>query len=408
LAARERGSVSLKVTQRAEGRIAKLALADVRRFALMITPVGRGSFREQALEVLELIRAVLHNEEQSTTITLQTVFLRDAESERVCEEIFAQHYGWPVPVTNFVLQPPADGAALAVEAWAINGAGVRLKRHSSQLLSVSYDGMRWIYCGGIRSGPGSVYGQTNESLRRMQNVLIQVGSGFEHVVRTWFYLGGLIESEGGSTRYQGLNSARADFYQTIHFGRSFPVQNGIHSVYPASTGIGTHGRELVTSCVALETERKDISLVPLENPQQISAYAYDARYSRQSPRFSRGMALVTDNYVTTWISGTASIVKSESRHDGDIQAQTEQTIDNIERLISPENFKQHGIRRAGATLNDLTKIRVYLKRAEDLAACRSVCEKRFGSVPSIYLVADICRPELLVEIEGVAFSNRLV
>jgi enamine deaminase RidA (YjgF/YER057c/UK114 family) len=311
-------------------------------------------------------------------------------------------------VTNFVLQPPADGAALAVEAWAINGAGVRLKRHSSHLLSVSYDDMRWIYCGGIRAGPGPVYGQTNQGLRRMQSILLQAGSGFEHVVRTWFYLGGITESESGITRYEGLNRGRADFYQLIHFGRSLPVRNGTQSVYPASTGIGTHGSELVTSCVALETERKDISLVPLENPQQTSAYAYDARYSRQSPRFSRGMALVTDNYVTTWISGTASIVNSESRYIGDIQAQTEQTIQNIERLISPENFTRHGIRRAGATLNDLTKIRVYLKRPQDFALCRSVCEKRFGSVPSIYVVADICRPELLVEIEGVAFSNRLV
>jgi enamine deaminase RidA (YjgF/YER057c/UK114 family) len=241
----------------------------------------------------------------------------------------------------------------------------------------------------------------------MQNALLQAGSGFEHVVRTWFYLGGITELEAGSTRYEGLNRARADFYQTIHFGHSLPVRNGIHRVYPASTGIGTRGPELVTSCVALETARKDIAIIPLENPQQTSAYAYGAHYSRQAPKFSRGMALVTENYVTTWISGTASIVNSESCYAGDIQAQTEQTIDNIERLISRQNFKQHRIRRAGATLNDLTKIRVYLKRPEDLAACRAVCEKRFGSVPSIYVVADICRPELLVEIEGVAFSNRL-
>jgi hypothetical protein len=53
----------------------------------------------------------------------------------------------------------------------------------------------------------------------------------------------------------------------------------------------------------------------------------------------------------------------------------------------------------------LAKIRVYLKRAEDLAKCRAVCERRLGPVPVIYAVADICRPELLVEIEGVAFTR---
>ena len=56
-------------------------------------------------------------------------------------------------------------------------------------------------------------------------------------------------------------------------------------------------------------------------------------------------------------------------------------------------------------MQDLAKIRVYLKRPEDLAKCRAICERRFGSVPAIYAVADICRPELLVEIEGVAFSR---
>lgn len=53
----------------------------------------------------------------------------------------------------------------------------------------------------------------------------------------------------------------------------------------------------------------------------------------------------------------------------------------------------------------MAKIRVYLKRPEDLAKCRSICERRFGVVPAVYAVADICRPELLVEIEGVAFSR---
>jgi enamine deaminase RidA (YjgF/YER057c/UK114 family) len=117
------------------------------------------------------------------------------------------------------------------------------------------------------------------------------------------------------------------------------------------------------------------------------------------------MALLLGDYVTTWISGTASIVDSESRHLSDIEAQTEQTLDNIERLIAPENFASQGVRGAGATLADLAKIRVYIKRPRDFARCRAVCERRFGSVPAIYAVSDVCRPELLVEIEGVTFSR---
>src|SRR6185369_1184800 len=147
-------------------------------------------------------------------------------------------------------------------------------------------------------------------------------------------------------------------------------------------------------------------LLPLENPQQTPAYAYHPRFSPQSPKFSRGVALVLGDYITTWVSGTASVVHSLSVHQGDIKKQTEQTIENIEKLISAENFAFHGIKHGGSRLNDLAKIRVYLKRPEDFAECKAICEKRFGSVPAIYAVADVCRQELLVEIEGVAFSKR--
>ena len=125
----------------------------------------------------------------------------------------------------------------------------------------------------------------------------------------------------------------------------------------------------------------------------------------QSPKFSRAVALALGDYLTTWVSGTASIVDAESCHPGDPDKQTEQTLDNIERLIAPENFTAHGLKEAGASLRDLAKVRVYLKRPEDLARCRAVCERRMPGVPAIYAVADICRPELLVEIEGVAFSR---
>ncbi|HWX21232.1 MAG TPA: hypothetical protein VN578_15130 [Candidatus Binatia bacterium] len=117
------------------------------------------------------------------------------------------------------------------------------------------------------------------------------------------------------------------------------------------------------------------------------------------------MALVLGHYATTWVSGTASIVNAESRFLGDVEKQTEQTIDNIERLIAPENFAAHGVKGAGAGLADLAKIRAYLKRAGDFQKCRAICERRVGSVPAIYAVGDVCRPDLLVEIEGVAFSK---
>jgi enamine deaminase RidA (YjgF/YER057c/UK114 family) len=382
-------------------------LGDSARLALMITPRGSGTVGEQAQEVLSVIRTVLAKQPQPMTVTVQTVFLKDARDQAECERAFAEFYGPGRPVTSFVLQAPCCGAALAMEALAIGGKAVRVERFGPQAIAVSYDSVRWIYCAGITPGAlvRGVYPQSLDALERLRVALAGAGSSFRRVVRTWFYLGGITEPEAEVQRYQELNRARADFYHDVRFHCSSPGPNWAHDVYPASTGIGMSGIGLVTSCLALETQRDDTFLVPLENPQQVPAYAYDAKHSPQSPKFSRAVALVLGNRVTTWVSGTASIVDSESRHLGDPEKQTAQTIDNIERLISSENFASHGLNGAGASLHDLAEIRVYLKRPGDLAKCRAICERRFGPVPAVYTVAGVCRPELLVEIEGVAFSR---
>jgi enamine deaminase RidA (YjgF/YER057c/UK114 family) len=382
-------------------------LDDSAQVMLVLTPRGRGTFREQVQEVLSALHAVLDKQLQPMTVTVQTVFLRDPHDRVRCEQILAVHYGSRLPVTNFVLQPPCCGAALAMEVWAIGGDLVRVDYFSPQTLAVSYNRVRWVYCAGITpAGPASgAYTQTLAALKWMRAALDQAGSGFEHVIRTWFYLGGITEPEANTQRYEELNRARTDLYRDIHFCSSLLQPDIPHRVYPSSTCIGMAGVGLVASCLALETRRKDVFLLSLENPRQTPAYYYQPRYSLKSPKFSRATALVLGNYVTTWISGTASIVNSESRHLNDVKKQTEQTIDNIERLISPENFSAHGASGAGARLHDFAKIRVYLKRRQDFAKCKAICEHRFGSVPAIYTIADICRPELLVEIEGVAFSR---
>ncbi len=375
----------------------------------MLTPKGRGPFAEQVEEVLSLIQTVLRDQPQAMEVTIQTVFLRDAGDRGRCEQLLAVFYGSRSPVTNYVLQPPCGGAALALEVWAIGGKDVKVERLDAQTLAVSYGSVRWVYCAGVESTGSAegVYGQSMAGLEQMRRCLEQAGTSFEHVVRTWLYLGDIVEPEGLIQRYKELNRARSDFYEHLRFCGSLLDPQIPHGIYPASTGIGTQGKDLVLSCLTLQTSRDDVRLLPLENPQQTPAYAYHPRYSPQSPKFSRGMALLLGGYVTTWISGTASIVNSESLHDGDVEKQAEQTIDNIGRLISGENFAFHGVKGAGAKLSDLAKVRVYIKRIEDYPKCREVCERRFGSVPAIYALAEVCRPELLVEIEGVAFSRYL-
>jgi enamine deaminase RidA (YjgF/YER057c/UK114 family) len=421
-----------------EGQYSVLDLAEATRFVLMITPQTRSTFGEQLEEILAVMRRILEQRPQRAAITIQTIFLREPGDQLECQAILAEHHRSRMPVTNIVIQPPCDGAAVAIEAWAICGNSVRLKSFGPQGVVVSYDGLRWTYCGGITAASRAhgVYDVTTEGFQRMSVLLQKGGSRFARVVRTWLYLGGITEPEQGTLRYQELNRARKDFYAGVPFGDRVAERNGVRwnfpsdtstldenplrarkeavatgngsrslKFYPASTGIGTRGCGLVMSCMTLETEREDVFLLPLENPQQTPAYSYPAFEAAQIPQFSRAIALVVGDYLTTWISGTASIVNSASCYPGDIERQTEQTIDNIQRLIAADNFQRHGLSGAGARLGDPAKVRVYLKRVEDFAKCRNICERRLGGVPAIYLTADICRPELLVEIEGVAFSK---
>ena len=132
---------------------------------------------------------------------------------------------------------------------------------------------------------------------------------------------------------------------------------------------------MIMSAIALATQRDDIVAVPLENPRQTAAYDYDACYSPKSPKFSRAMALSCGRCATIFVSGTASITHSETRHVGDAVAQTHETLDNIAALISEENLCRHGLPGLGTSLESLGLVRVYVKRPEDYAATRAVCEK---------------------------------
>jgi enamine deaminase RidA (YjgF/YER057c/UK114 family) len=120
------------------------------------------------------------------------------------------------------------------------------------------------------------------------------------------------------------------------------------------------------------------------------------------------MAITCGSYAMIFISGTASITAAETRHLGDAAAQAGETLDNIAALISEENLARHGLPGLGTTLAGMGLARVYIKRKEDYSRVRAICEERLGELPTIYAVADVCRPDLLVEIEGMALSRNVL
>jgi len=385
-------------------------LTQVRYLFVSGIPRNGADFFEQAYGALTAVARVMHDEGARNGIVRQDVFIRDHALIPDCKKIIEEFYGDALPATDYIVQPPCGGKLLEIEAWGVSRhkGHVEIERVSEHLVILRHSDVGWAHCAGItpRTRARKVHPRALNAFERMRDILASRGFGTHQILRTWLYLGDIVGPEGDTQRYKELNRARTDFYQDIPFLQRYlaPSVNG--AVYPASTGIGTSNRDIMMSCVALATARRDIQLLPLENPLQVSAFRYGAQYSPQSPKFSRAMAILGPEVAATLVSGTASIVNSETKFVGDVEGQTNQTLDNIEALIARENFQRHGVAAAGATLKDMVLARVYVKRQDDYEKVRAICKARLGELPVTFAMADVCRPDLLVEIEGIAFAPR--
>jgi enamine deaminase RidA (YjgF/YER057c/UK114 family) len=384
-------------------------LGDVRHTFAAAVPRRGVTLRQQAGDALRTLAAWMQAQGCRESIIHQTVFVADAGRIEECRRIIGDFYGRDLPATTYIPQPPCGGTLVAIEAHGLGPGGrdVEIRRVSEQLVIARHGGIAWVHCApvGPATPAASVYDEVTNGLRQVGSLLGSVGVSFDQVIRTWFYLGGIVDDDGPTQRYKELNRARDDVYREISFHAGRRPERLGGPAYPASTGIGTEGRELRMSTIALATGRTDVLAVPLENPRQTSAYEYGGPSSPGSPKFSRAMALSCGGDTTIYISGTASITNSESRHPGDVVAQAHEALDNIEALMSEENFCRHGLPGRGTTPGRLGLARVYIKRKEDYARTRAACEERLGELPTTYVVADVCRAELLVEIEGIAFSH---
>ncbi len=385
------------------------ALNDVQHVCVSAVPHRGHSLAEQAYDALESVADVTGNHGSHGSIVYQAVFVRDLSQVETCRRIIREFYGDNLPATSYIPQPPCEGKELAIEAMGLAGppGALDIERCCEQMVVAKHSGVTWVHAANLLPEPtaAGVYSRSLMTFEKVSQMLAKRNVRYQDVIRTWIYLGDIVGPEGDTQRYKELNRARTDFYTHFNFCQGHTPADFNHPLFPASTGIGTDGKGVMISCLALQTDRTDLVLLPLENPQQTSAFDYGSHYSPQSPKFARAMAVAVGDSATIFVSGTAAITDSESRYPGDVAAQTQLTLDNIAALISTENFRDHGKANLGATLDDLAQVRVYIKRQEDYARCRAVCEARLGARPIIYAVADVCRPELLVEIEGVAFSH---
>ena len=212
----------------------------------------------------------------------------------------------------------------------------------------------------------------------------------ERLLRAWNYIPNILDANGDLERYHEFNRGRFEAWQK--YG---PKDAEGRPIYPAATGIGSHGGPVVIECL---TTVYDVQ--HLQNPRQTPAHLYSKKYGSLPPVFARATLHIAPDGVELYISGTASIVGEDAIHLDDPLQQAKETLLNIAALIGRENLKGTG--HAGFELKDLEVVRVYVKHPKDLAIIRREVEKSIPSEHIIYLHDDICRKEWLLEIEAVA------
>ncbi|MEY4939245.1 MAG: hypothetical protein RIQ93_980 [Verrucomicrobiota bacterium] len=280
---------------------------------------------------------------------------------------------WPV---TWIEGGSCEGEVLAgVQAFAISHHSVvRIRADDVVVGSVYQDGdARYCLLGGI--GPaslGSVAAQEQETLARLQGALCSAGMELGDVVRTWFY------NEDILAWYGEFNRVRSAHYAGVRWRTGS---------LPASTGIGARNRSgaaLVLAAWAMQPLNASGSAREIASPLQCPAPAYGSS-------FSRAMEIRSGDWRRMLISGTASICPDGlTAWKGNARKQVELTMDVVAAILDSR----------GLSFRDVTRATAYFENPK-FRRCFEVCcaARNLGAMPFVLVHADVCRSDLLFELE---------
>lgn len=213
-------------------------------------------------------------------------------------------------------------------------------------------------------------------------------TGCSHLLRTWNFFPEITKKCMGGQQ----QTNRYDLFCQSRL-RAVQASKIEHKIYPAATVIGNHN-----GCFQVYFFASNSPGTAVENPRQTSAYNYPVSVAHAQPLFSRGILKVWGNRTHFYVSGTASIVGYKTLHHNDVGAQLNEAINNVETLVAHAN-EQHKTQLNAQ--DDLLYMKIYVKRREDVAQINQVLASRLSSTtPRILLLGDMCRDDLLVEIEA--------
>lgn len=331
----------------------------------------------ECIDLLDFFNDLCYNNILKLVIFTRTNNQKEfTKKKNMITQCLRQNYGYKGPV-SIISQPPIH-SEYCIEIW----------RTSQNFEYREYGGITYSLISGETEElvteaivPDSkILGEAcDDVFKKAQELLRHENLDFSNVIRQWNYIENITNVKSGQQNYQIFNEIRAKYYDEVNFSRG----------YPAATGIGM-SCGLVNLELIATNHRVNISCV--ENEKQIppSEHSGEVLYKgNRPPKFSRGKLKNKELYI----SGTASIIKQESQFPGLVEKQTNIAIENVKRVI----------RNAKKENNDFSSFRVYVKYPEQERIIAASIKKELNTENFVLLETDICREELMVEIEGYVY-----
>jgi hypothetical protein len=366
----------------------------------VIQPGSNGTFLTEWQNCLEQLVTIAGNNQNrifKINIYVHSTDIEDFQAKKqIITDALLNTFGEICPTFGILAISPEKSFNIAIEIGVVNSSSHKIyyrKFKNWRYTIIENHGYKELWVNGIEDK--TLSSSTNTASRKafeiMRRILLAENMTFDNIVRQWNYIGKILHTGRHNTlaaqHYQIFNKARHDYYHRYR----------LITGYPAATGIGMNFNGIMIDFYAIELY-DGLQIISVRNPNQVNSYNYDQKV--QPPLFERAKLQVFNDRSRLFVSGTASIIGQDSVGKGDVLKQTAVTIENIEALINRDNLISQCPQLNSEYPDKYYHIRVYVKNASDIPLIKSICVNHFSNIPATYIQTDLCRDDLLVEIEA--------
>ena len=328
-------------------------------------------YQQQLDAVLDAYQHLLETDLKGATAVFKRYFLSDASNQ--ADDVIASDVS--DCAKSIIEQAPLDGTKIAL--WVYLMSGVSTRQTDSGLYEAAHGSYRHLWNGTAFN----LAANSEHQMRLLFNEYVMQLAQEEctladNCIRTWLFVNDIDLNYGGVVRARNQ----------VFFTQGLTPQT--HFI--ASTGIG--GRQQDANVLA-QMDNYAVKGITREQVHHLYASTHLNRTSDYGVSFERGTYVDYGDRRHVFISGTASIDnKGRIVHPKDVVKQTHRMWENVEALLA----------EAGCSYDEVGEMVLYLRDPSDYAVVSKLYQERFPDKPYVIVLAPVCRPGWLVEMECMA------